>query len=278
MATPLRIGMIVPSSNTTMETEVPAMLRRRDAAWAGGERFTFHSSRMAMRRVSPEELARMDAESDRCAAELSDARCDVLAYACLVAIMAAGPKSHLAAERRLRRTVIASGGDAPVITSAGALVDSIQALGARRVALVAPYLRPLTQLVVTYLHDFGIAVVDSVSLEVADNLEVGRLDPSALPDIAARLDLARADALVLSACVQMPSLPAISEAEQRFGLPVVSASTATAFQILRRLGLPTEVPEAGALLSGAWLTGAVPSGSVPSGALSSDGTLGAAFG
>jgi maleate isomerase len=242
--------MIVPSSNTTMETEVPEMLRRREAASSGSERFTFHSSRMAMRRVSPEELARMDAESDRCAAELSDARCDALAYACLVAIMAAGPKYHLAAAQRLSRTASENGCSAPVITSAGALVDGIHAIGARRVAVIAPYLRPLTQLVIDYLTDFGIEVVDSVSLEVADNLEVGRLDPMALPSVAERLDLSQADALVLSACVQMPSLPAIEQTEQRFGLPVLSAAAATVHQILTRLGVSPEVPAAGALLSG----------------------------
>jgi maleate cis-trans isomerase len=35
-----RIGQIVPSSNTTMETEVPALLRRRETL--APERFTFH--------------------------------------------------------------------------------------------------------------------------------------------------------------------------------------------------------------------------------------------
>ena len=97
-----------------------------------------------MKRVSADELARMDAESDRCARELSDARCDVMAYACLVAIMAAGAGYHAVAEERLSQTARDNGGPAPVITSAGALVDGIQALGARRVALVAPYLKPLT--------------------------------------------------------------------------------------------------------------------------------------
>ncbi|MBV9577922.1 MAG: aspartate/glutamate racemase family protein, partial [Chloroflexi bacterium] len=223
--------------------------RRREAAAPDSERFTFHSSRVAMQRVSPEELARMDAASDRCAAELSDARCNALAYACLVAIMAAGPKYHLAAEQRLSQTASANECNAPVITSAGALVDGIRAIGAHRVALVAPYLRPLTGLVIRYLEDSEIEVVDSVSLEVADNLEVGRLDPMALPAMARRLDLSRADALVLSACVQMPSLPAIPVAEQALGLPVLSAASATVYQLLTRLGLRTDVPEAGALLS-----------------------------
>ncbi|HEX3245953.1 MAG TPA: Asp/Glu racemase, partial [Chloroflexota bacterium] len=61
-----RVGLIVPSSNTTMETESPAMLQRR--AEGTDECYTFHSSRMRMKQVTEEELARMDGESDRCAA------------------------------------------------------------------------------------------------------------------------------------------------------------------------------------------------------------------
>lgn len=39
-----RIGQIIPSSNTTMETEIPAMLTSRCSLFPE-ERFTFHSSR-----------------------------------------------------------------------------------------------------------------------------------------------------------------------------------------------------------------------------------------
>ncbi len=59
-----RIGQIVPSSNTTMETEIPAMLMARQSRFPE-DRFTFHSSRMRMKKVVKEELAAMDAESDR---------------------------------------------------------------------------------------------------------------------------------------------------------------------------------------------------------------------
>ena len=48
-----RIGQIVPSSNTTMETEIPAMLLARQTIRP--ERFTFHSSRMRMKKVIKEE-------------------------------------------------------------------------------------------------------------------------------------------------------------------------------------------------------------------------------
>ena len=72
MKTLYRIGQIVPSSNITMETEIPAMLQARQLIRP--ERFTFHSSRMRMNEVSKDELASMDGESDRCALELSDAQ------------------------------------------------------------------------------------------------------------------------------------------------------------------------------------------------------------
>ena len=62
--------------------------------------------------------------------------------------------------------------------------------------------------------------------------------------------LEEADALILSACVQMPSLPAIQAVEEAYGKPVLSAATATAWTILKDLGLPTDAPAAGSLLSG----------------------------
>jgi maleate isomerase len=58
------------------------------------------------------------------------------------------------------------------------------------------------------------------------------------------------DTLVLSSCVQMPSLAAIPVVEQEVGLPVVSAAVCTTYQMLQKLGLRTHVPAAGALLSG----------------------------
>lgn len=243
-----RIGQIVPSSNTTMETEIPAILRAREAVQP--ERFTFHSSRMRMKRVTKEELAAMDADSDRCALELSDARVDVLGYACLVAIMSMGRGYHCVSEQRLHQRTVDNGAAAPVVTSAGALVDGLKAVGAKKVSLLAPYMKPLTALVIDYIEHQGIEVVDSLSLEIPDNLEVGRQDPSAPIEITRRLKTAGVDAVVASACVQMPSLPSIQPIEDRVGVPVISSSVATTYMMLKRLGLPTAVPGFGSLLSG----------------------------
>jgi maleate isomerase len=242
-----RIGQIVPSSNLTMEREIPAMLRARETILP--ERFSFHSARMRMKSVTKEELEAMDSASDRCALELSDARVDVLGYACLVAIMAMGKGYHRVSQERLHMRTVENGAPAPVVTSAGALVDSLKLMGAKRIAVVAPYMKPLTKLVVDYIESEDITVKDYVALEIKDNLEVGARDPMALVEVYKRLDTKGIDALVLSACVQMPSLAAVPVVEAETGLPVLSAAIATTYQMLVALGLEPKAPNAGALLA-----------------------------
>ena len=223
-----RVGLLVPSSNVTMEIELPALLGQGVPA---NEVPSFHSARMRMTAVTAEALAAMDAQAEHRAGELADAQVDVIAYACLVAVMVQGPGAHRSAEQRL-----SDAAGVPVVSSAGALVDAVRALGVERVAIATPYAPSLTDTVIDYLAAEDIEVVDAVSLGVTDNGAVGRLDPANLVDIAVRLDRSRAQAIVASACVQMPSLPAIANIHAVTGLPTMSAATATARSLRLALG------------------------------------------
>jgi maleate isomerase len=243
-----RVGMIVPSSNTTMETEVPAILRAHERA-RKDDRFTFHSARVRMRHVTPEELRLMNAQTDRAAAELADADPHAVATACLVSIMAQGAGYHRTAQDQIAAVLDAEGVSAPVVSSAGALLAALGTLGARRIAMVTPYMKPLTRLVADCIEDAGIEVHDAVSLEVDDNRAVARLDPAGLREDYKRLDLTGCDALVLSACVQMPSLPVLEAVEAESSIPTLSAATATAWALLTAMELEPAAPGAGALLN-----------------------------
>ncbi|MFB8004249.1 maleate cis-trans isomerase [Nocardia sp. NPDC056000] len=238
-----RIGLVVPSSNVTVETELPRLLGRHREA-----RFSFHSSRMRMQAVSPEQLAAMNAQRERCILELGDAGVDAVLYACLVALMSVGPGEHQRVEGLVAEQLATGDSAAKVRSSAGALVEGIKALDARSIVLVTPYMRPLAQQVVDYLEAEGIEVLDWRALEVADNAEVGCIPGERVLDAARSLDRSGADALVISACVQMPSLDLVQAAEDEFGLPVLSAATAGAYSLLRALSLPVDLPDAGRLL------------------------------
>jgi len=170
--------------------------------------------------------------------------------ACLVAIMAMGLGYHRQTERELTEVVRANHSLAPVMTSAGALIEGLKTMGAKRISLMAPYMRPLTDLVVKYIEHEGIEVIDSVCFEIPDNLEVGLRDPLRLLDDVQRLDTRGADVVVASACVQMQSLPAIQRLEDRLGIPTISTAVCTVRRMLEHLELEPTVPGAGALLAG----------------------------
>jgi len=243
-----RIGQIVPSSNVTMETEIPAIFKARETILP--ERFTFHSSRMRMKKVTKEELEAMDAMSLKCATELSDAQVDVMGYACLVAIMSMGRGYHCVSENNLHQETILNDFPTPIVTSAGALINGLRILGAKKVALITPYMKPLTQLVVDYIEHQGFEVVDFVALEIADNLEVAAQNPMNLLEIYKSLNLEGVDVLIASACVQMPSLEAVDLIEKEIGIPVTTAAICTTYEMMKKLGIEAKSTIGGKLLSG----------------------------
>src|SRR3954467_1918356 len=154
-----RIGLIVPSSNTTMETELPELFARQTAA--AGHRYTFHSARATMKKVTKAELDAMVGKAADCAVAVSDADVDVIAYACLVAVMAQGPGAHVGSEAAIAAAAEGNGHPAAVVSSAGALVRTLQQVGAERVAMVTPYMKPLTKMVSEYIEGAGISVLDA---------------------------------------------------------------------------------------------------------------------
>ena len=152
-------------------------------------------------------------------------------------------------EEDFRRVVAENGARSKVMTSAGALVQGLKRLGAKKVSLIAPYTKALTAKVVAYIEHEGIEVLDRIAFEIPDNLEVGRRDPMLLLEDAKRLKIANADAVVLSACVQLQSLPAIQAAEKMLGIPVTSTSVCTVRNMLDLLELEPRIPNCGALLA-----------------------------
>jgi len=219
-----RIGLIVPSSNITVETELPALLHRHPSA-----DFSFHSTRMRMHTVSAAQLASMNAQRERCTMEIADASPDVILYACLVAVMVGGPGEHRRVEGAIAEQLAAGGSAAKIRSSAGALVQALRAIDADRIALVTPYMRPLAAQVVGYLESEEFELADWRALEVADNAEVGCIPGERVLEAARSLD-------------------PIDPAEEEFGIPVLSAATAGAYSILRSLTLPVAIPGAGSLL------------------------------
>ena len=69
----MRLGLIVPSSNTTMEAEFWKMA----SGWA-----TVHAVRMRLQKITANELENMEKRMLETAVRLADAEVDVIGYGC----------------------------------------------------------------------------------------------------------------------------------------------------------------------------------------------------
>ena len=134
---------MVPESNVNLEPDLALLLPAGcslHAARAGGYDLDAVPDADQMRRFA---TASVDAATD----QLSAARPDVALYGCTSATLAHGPAFDREFARRLGARV-----RAPTVTAAGALVEALGDLGARRVAFASPYVAALNDDAVRFLE------------------------------------------------------------------------------------------------------------------------------
>jgi maleate isomerase len=174
-----------------------------------------------------EELADLDAIAKACR-DVSIPEPAVTAYLCTSASFVAG----LDGEARLRETMRA-GGAREAITTSGAMLEALQAIGARRVAVGTPYDAELTGRLVDFLAQAGIATTGTGHLGLGAG--IWRVSADTVRELAHGLPLDGADAVFL-ACTNLPTYDVIEALEAELGLPVLSANLVTMWAALRRLG------------------------------------------
>jgi maleate isomerase len=160
---------------------------------------------------------------------------EVIGFACTSGSFHDG----LAGERHLRDLMRANGARAAVTTS-GALLEALRALGVRRVALGTPYIAEIADLLPPFVREGGFDPVALVNMELHD--VIGEIADDEVTHLAEAAYRPEAEAIFL-ACTGVPTIGAITALEARFGIPVLSANQVTMWAALRAAGV-TEIPEA----------------------------------
>jgi maleate isomerase len=117
----------------------------------------------------------------------------------------------------------------PVVTASVAIADTLAALGARRLCLVSPYPKWLTEEAVGYWRAAGHDVRQVV--EISETFRAYELTSDEVASALARVDAASVDAIVLSG-TGMLTLPAILEARRTLATPILSSNLCCAFALL----------------------------------------------
>jgi maleate isomerase len=228
-----RIGLLVPSSNTTVEPEFYRALPRG---------VTLHTARLFLTRIAPESILRMVEDMEAQAKLLASADVDVIVLGATAPSFLKG----LGYDRELIATLEAATGRTATTTST-ALVQAMQHVGARRVVLGSAYDDKVNAIAKAFLEASGFEVVGVKGLSLVDNLVVGRLGADTAYDLALQVDRPEADAIVL-ACTNWQTMDAIERIERETGKPVISTTQASIWAALRIIGHSEPVTGFGRLL------------------------------
>jgi maleate isomerase len=214
-----RVGLLLPSSNTTMEPDLYRMAPRR---------VTIHTARMLLRTVTVEGLEEMACEAEGAARLLKTAGVDMLAYGCTSGSLIGGVEWEESLRRRLEEAAEVS-----VVTTAGAVVEGLRTLGAKRVSVFTPYVDTVNAAERSFLEAHGFHVETIRGLGLTDNQVIGRVNKARLE--AFIVPVPGSDAVFVS-CTNLPVVHLIERLEERHRMPFVTSNQATMWAALRLLG------------------------------------------
>jgi maleate isomerase len=221
------LGVIVLQVDETLETEMRGVFAEPGVA-------LYHSRIPSDAEVTPETLARMEADLPRAAAMLPPgADFDVIGYACTSGATVIGPDTVAGLIRSVHP-------GASVTNPLTAVMAACDALGVRKLAFVTPYVASVSRAMREVLENDGLTIGSFGSFEQAEEQIVARISPASVLDaVVAVGSEGDADAVFLS-CTNLRSFEIIEEAEARVGKPVISSNLALCWHMRRLAGLSVD--------------------------------------
>ena len=217
---PLRVGLMVPANNTTMERELLAWLP------TGSTCRTVKIPRgtgLLTRETVPAYVASALELAQSFAADELDA----VVYGCTAAGFIMGPAADAALADDLARAT-----GHPVVTTARSMVLALEDSQAKRVAVVTPYTEAVNRQLTAFLEDSGIGVNRLNTLGATNTEELGRIGAAEVAALARQTVRPDDDALFI-ACSQLPTFEILDGLRAECGRPVWSSILATAWQARR---------------------------------------------
>nr|ADI19352.1 maleate cis-trans isomerase [uncultured Chloroflexi bacterium HF0500_03M05] len=238
MALRKRIGVIVPSTNTTCEA---------DFQLAASEDITIHGHRLWITNeaIDKDGTDRMNHEIQDAARYLATARVDVIGYGCTTGSFYRG----VGWDTKMIEIIEEAAGVPAVVTSPS-VVEALRFFEARKISVATPYAQWVNDQLRVYLESQGFEVLNVEAepwASQAGNQETNDQDPEVIIEFASKVCRPDADAMLCS-CTAWRSMEVVDELERRISRPVVTSNQATIWAAFREAGIVRPVQGFGKLL------------------------------
>jgi maleate isomerase len=230
---PRHFGVLIPSTNTTVEIEYNRLLPADYQA---------HVGRLKSSGGTPFAPS-IDAEVDYQAKLLGTAKVEVVCLAQTSASLFADDYDADVVRR------MSAGAGVPALTSAQAIGQAVGALGASRVALASPYSQEVIERAGRYYATkFGLSVLGLHSFGATDAYMIGKLGPENARDAFRKIDRAEIEVLVVPGG-NFPTMAFVPDWEREFGKPVITTNQAALWAMFRVMMVEAKLPDLGRLLA-----------------------------
>ncbi len=231
-----RIGLVVPATDQVSEAAFAEML--------AGHPVSVVASRVAFENpVVMATLTRMVDDLSRATSLLlPGGRIDVVAFSCTSGTVAAGLD-------RVARAIEAAKPGVPFTTPITAAVAAFRRLGARRIAVLTPYVDEVNEAIRGFLAASGLEVVEFGSFHLRTEPEIAAVPREAIVAAGKSIAVPGAEAVFIS-CTGLRGHAAIAELEAATGRPVVTSNQAQVWEALSMVGYTRPLHGYGRLLQG----------------------------
>jgi maleate isomerase len=224
----IRLGVLTPSSNTSLEPLTGAMVSSVPGVSAHFARFTVTEISLGQSALGQFD----DTRILEAAKLLADAKVDSIGWSGT----SSGWLGFDADERLVRRITEATG--IPATTSVLALNEIMQKMRVRKLGLVTPYLANVQERIVENYARSGITVSAERHLDISVNFDFAQVKPETLRAMVKDVAAARPDAIT-TFCTNLSAAHLVPELEKETGIPVLDTVSTVVWKQLRMAGVDT---------------------------------------
>ena len=159
---------------------------------------------------------------------LPDQKIDCVAYGCTSGTVAAGYDT-------IKSKINLAKPDAKVTTPITSVIKALRSLNIKKISIFTPYTKMINDSVVNYFNKENIIINSLTYLDIASDLDIGKVDENYLFEVLSKIDLEDSDALFVS-CTALPVLSIIDKLEKKLNKIVLSSNQTLIWEALNLIG------------------------------------------
>ncbi|MCG8483809.1 MAG: Asp/Glu racemase [Clostridia bacterium] len=229
-----KIGLAYPSTGFVMEPEFYEM---------APEGVITCTTRMLAKDVNAENVAKFQDLTLDAAINLASAKVDLIVLGCTSGSFIQGSGF----DQKIIEEMEAVSGGIPCTTTSTAVIDALNRLKVKKIAVATPYVEDINVMAKKFLNDHGFEIVSFKGQNMLDDYEINSQSIDEIEKLIRKVDTKEAEAVAVL-CTSMKGISILSKLEKELGKPIITAIQATFWHCLRKLNINDNISGYGCLL------------------------------